>query len=235
MTELAQTMTVDAPTREWDRREVQVGLLFGSIVATAIAGLIVSLAYPVSGDAGFFSYSAIAADPSFYWVFLTLAGVNLALAVVPVALAAVLLAPLRGWRWVTAGFPIALVGASLYAVAVGGWAMVTYFAAGSVGLDPSAGAALIASINSDAAHSLAPAAAGALLVTIAALVISVGLWRSHNVPKWVIVLGVVGSFITFILPTSGIVGVVVETPQALSSVLIGWYAWRHVREHAPRV
>jgi hypothetical protein len=228
MTELAQTLKVDAPTREWDRREVQVGLLFGSIVATSIVGLIVSLVFPVSGDGGLFSYRAIAADPSFYWVFFTLTGVNLALAIVPVALAAVLLAPARGWRWVIAGFPIALVGASLYAVAVGGWAMVTYFAAGSAGLDPSAGAALIASVNADTAHSLAPAAAGGLIVAIAVLVISVGLWRSHNVPKWVIVLGIVGAIITFILPTSGIVGVVVETPQALSSVLIGWYAWRFV-------
>jgi hypothetical protein len=227
MAELVQTMTADSPAREWNRRAVQVGLLFGLIVATAIAGLSVSLLFPGPDDGRLFSYPAIAADPSFYWVFFTLAGVNLAVTVVPVALAAVLLAPARGWGWVTAGFPIALAGGAAYAVTVGGWAMVTYFAA-SAGLDPGAGATLIAEVNGDLAHSLAPAAVGALLVAIAVLLISVGLWRSHNVPKWVIILGIVGSIITFILPTSGIVGVIVETPQALSSVLIGWYARRYV-------
>jgi hypothetical protein len=228
MTELVQTMTADSPTRERNRRAVQVGLLFGLIVAAAIAGLGVSLLFPGPDDGRLFSDPAIAADPSFYWVFFTLAGVNLAVTVVPVALAAVLLAPARGWGWVTAGFPIALVGGAVYAVAVGGWAMVTYFAAASAGLDPGVGAALIAEVNGDTAHSLAPAAVGAMLVAIAVLLISVGLWRSHNLPKWVIILGIVGSIITFILPTSGIVGAIVETPQALSSVLIGWYARRYV-------
>lgn len=235
VTELAQTMAMDTPTREWDRREVQIGLLFASIVATAIAGLFVSLLFPMAGDGGLFSYPAIERDPTFFWAFFTLTGVNLVLAVVPAALAAVFLVPARGWRWVTAGFPVALVGGALYAVGVGGWAMVTFFAAGSGALDRATAAAFVASVNGDPLHSLAPAATGALVVAIGVLLLSVGLWRSHNVPRWVIVLGIIGSIITFVLPTDGIAGVLVETPQALTSVLIGWYAWRHVREHAPIV
>ena len=238
MTELAattsRTKTVGAPSREWGRREVQVGLILVSIVLTTIAGLSVSLLFPAAGETGVFSYPALAADPSFAWVFFTLTGVNLVLAALPVALAAVLLVPGRGWRWVTAGFPVVLLGAASYAVGVGGWAMVSYFAVGSTALDPATAAKFVASINDDALHSLAPAATGAIVVVLGVLLLSVGLWRSHNVPRWVIVLAVVGSIITFVLPTSGIVGVAVETPQALSGVLIGWFAWRFVRsERAP--
>ena len=67
--------------------------------------------------------------------------------------------------------------------------------------------------------------AGAILGTIATMLFAVGLWLSGNLPKWVIVLGVVGSFLTF-LPIEGVVGALVEAPQAIASVLAAWYLWR---------
>jgi hypothetical protein len=234
MTALRYAATSSIPKREWNRQEVQVGLLFASIVLTAIASLVVSLLFPPAGEGGLFSYPTVERDTTFFWALLPLTSINLVLAVVASAIAAVLLVPTRGWRWVTGGFAVALVGASLYAVGVGGWAMVYFFAADSNALDPATAAAFIESVNGDAVHSFAPVAAGGLLVTAGVFLLSVGLWRSGNVPKWVVTLGVAGSIITFLLPTDGVVGALVETPQAVSSILIGWYAWRRLRSDGQR-
>lgn len=232
MTVLKRTATIRATGGKWGRREVQIGLLFGAIVVTAVAGLTVALLFPAEGDAELFSYSSVARDKAFLWPFLTLAGVNIVVTVVPAGLAALVLVPARGWRWATAGFAIAVVGAALYAVGIGGWAMVYFFAADSTALDAATASAFIDSVNADAFRIFASAGFGAVLVALGVLLLSVGLWRSGNVPKWIVVVGVVGTTIPFVVPADGVVKALVESPQAVTSVLIGWYAWR-LPAHSP--
>lgn len=221
-----------ADATERRRRDVQVGLLFGSIIVTAVAALTVSLLFPEEGENGFFSYASVQPNRAFHWAFLTLAAANVVVTVFLVSIAALLLVTRRGWQWATAGVALAMLGSAFYAVGVGGWAMVYFFGADSSALDPATATAFVDSVNADAFRIFAAAFAGAITVAIASLVLAVGLWRSGRVPKWVVVLGVVGAIITFFLPTTGAVGVLVEAPQALTSVMIGYYAWRGRHEGA---
>lgn len=149
--------------------------------------------------------------------------------IVPAALVAVLLTPRRGWQWTTAGFVMAMIGGAFYAIGVGGRAMLYFFATDSTALDPTTASAFIESVNADGFHLFTTPVAGAVLGTISTLLFAVGLWRSGNLPKWVIVLGVVGALLTF-LPIEGVVGALGESPQAIASVLAAWYLWRQRHE-----
>ena len=221
-----------ADATERTKRDVQVGLLFGSIIVTAVGALTVSLLFPEEGENGFFSYASVQPNRAFHWAFLTLAAANVVITVFLVSIAALLLVTGRGWQWVTTGVGLAVLGSAFYAVGVGGWAMVYFFGADSSALDPATATAFVDSVNADTFRIFAAAFAGAITVAIASLVLAVGLWRSGRVPRWVVVLGVVGAIITFFLPTTGAVGVLVEAPQALTSVMIGYYAWRRRHEEA---
>ena len=224
-----------AGATEWRRRDVQRGILFASIVLTAVAALTVSLLFPPEGENGFFTYASVRPGRAFHWPFLTLVGANVVVSVWLVSVAALLLVPRRGWQWATAGVALAVIGSAFYAVGVGGWAMVYFFGADSSALDPATATAFIDSVNADAFRLFGSAASGAIAVAIGTLVLAVGLWQSGNVPKWVVVLGVVGALITFILPTTGALGSLVEAPQALTSVMIGWYAWRRRHDGASEI
>lgn len=224
-----------ADATERRKRDVQVGLLFGSIIVTALAALTISLLFPEEGENGFFSYASVQPNRAFHWAFLTLAAANVVVTVFLVSIAALLLVTRRGWQWVTAGVVLAVLGSAFYAVGVGGWAMVYFFGADSSALDPATATAFIDSVNADAFRIFAAAFAGAITVAIASLVLAVGLWRSGRLPKWVVVLGVAGAIVTFVLPTTGAAGVLVEAPQALTSVMIGYYAWRRRHEGAAGV
>ena len=128
------TAPIDSPTTasvESTRRDVHVGLLFAVVIITAVATMTVSLLFPEPGEGGFFSYASVEPDRAFVWGFLTLAAVNVVVSVVAAALVFVLLTPRRGWQWATAGFATAMVGCALYAIGVGGWAMVYFFATDS--------------------------------------------------------------------------------------------------------
>jgi hypothetical protein len=221
-------MTADAEREQWGRKDVQVGLLFVAIVITSVAVLIVSLFFPATGESGWLTFATVQPHREFIWWFLTLAGVNIVVTVVPVSLASVLLTRARGWRWATAGAAIAIVGAAFYAVGVGGWAMVYFFATNSSALDPATASGFIESVNDDL-RLFGAAGGGALAVALGALMVAIGLWRSGNVPKWLPVLMVIGTGITLIVPIEGVVGAMVEAPSAISSVLIGWYAWQRRR------
>ena len=214
---------------EWRRRDFQIGLLFRVVIITALATMIVSLRFPEAGEGGFFSYASVEPDRAFVWGLLTLAGLNVVVSVVSAALVGVLLTPRRGWHWTTAGLVMAVVGCALYAVGVGGWAMVYFFATDSTALDPATASAFIESVNADAFHLFAAPFGGAILGTIATILFAVGLCQSGNLPKWVIVLLVVGSIVTF-LPPEGVVGALLELPQAIASVMAAWYLWRQRHE-----
>lgn len=215
-----------AATIERRRRDVQFILLFAVIVITAINVLAISLLFPAAGENEFFTYDSVVPSREFHWPFLTLAGANIVAAAMAGVIATLSLVPRRGWPWATAGAALGVVGAGFYAVGVGGWAMVYFFAADSTALDPATASAFVDSVNADAYRLFAAAFTGAILIAIATMVMAVGLWRSGNLPKWIIALGVVGSIITFFLPTTGVVGALVESPQAAAGVLTGWYAWR---------
>jgi len=212
------------------RRDGQYAVLLAAIVLSALAVVAVSLLFPAVGEEGFFTYDSVAPDPKFHWTFLTLVGVMIVGSAVPGGLAALLLVPRRGWEWATAGFSLALVGAALYAVGVGGWAMVYSFAADSTALDPSTARAFVESVNADGFRLFEAAFTGAILVVLGTILMSVGLWRSGNLPKWIIALGVVGAILPLLIGVEGVVGALVESPQAIAGVMTGWYAWklRHV-------
>jgi len=225
MTASMNPATTRATTMGGSRWDIQVGLLFAVAIITAVATMTVSLLFPEAGEGGFFSYASVEPDRAFIWGFLTLAGVNVVVSVVAAALVGVLLTPRRGWHWTTAGFVMAVIGCALYAIGVGGWAMLYFFATDSAALDPATAAGFIESVNADAFHLFAAPLAGALLGTVATVLFAIGLWLSGNLPKWVIVLGVIGSIITF-LPPEGVLGALLELPQAGASVLAAWYLWQ---------
>ena len=208
------------------RRDGQYAVILAAIVVSAVAVLAVSVLFPAVGDSGFFTYDSVVADPEYHWTFLTLVGVMIVGSTVAVGLAGLLLVPRRGWQWATAGFSLAMVGAALYAIGVGGWAMVYSFAADSPALDPSAAAAFVESVNADGYRLFAAAFTGAIVVTIGTILMAVGLWRSGNLPKWIIALRVFGAILPLLVGVEGVVGALVESPQAIASVLTGWYAWR---------
>jgi hypothetical protein len=213
------------------RTDVQVGLLFGVIIVTSVAVLAVSLLFPSVGKGGWLTYGTVQPDREFIWGFLTLAGVNIVVTTVVTSLAAVRIVPGRGWRWVTAGAALAILGGAFYAVGVGGWAMLYFFATHSVALDPDTATAFIETTNDDL-RLFAAAGGGALTVALGALLLAIGLWRSGSVPKWLPVVLVVGSVLPLVIPVEGVVGALVESPSALTSVLIGWYAWQRRHESA---
>jgi hypothetical protein len=102
--------------------------------------------------------------------------------------------------------------------------MLYFFATDSGALDPATARSFIESVNDDL-RLFGAAGGGALTVAFGAIMVAIGLWRSGNVPKWLPILMVIGTGITLILPIEGVVGALVEAPSAISSVLIGWYAW----------
>ena len=211
---------------ESTRRDVQIGLLFAVTVITAIGTMAVVLLFPPAGENGFFSYASVEPDRDFVWAFLTLAAANVVAAVVAGCLVNVLLTPGRGWQWTTAGVAVAVIGGALYAIGIGGWAMTFFFGTDATALDPETASAFIESVNTDGFHLFVTPFTGAILVTLATMLFAVGLWRSGNLPKWVVLLGVIGSVITYFLPTEGVVGLFVEGPQAIASVLAALYLWR---------
>ena len=217
-------------TTSSNRLDVQIGILFAVAVISTIGTIAVVLLFPAAGENGFFSYASVEPDRDFIWAFLTLAAVNIVGAVVAGSLVNVLLTPGRGWQWTTAGFAVAVIGGALYAIGIGGWAMTFFFGTDSTALDPETASAFIESVNTDAFHLFVAPFTGAILITLATMLVAVGLWRSGNLPKWVILLGVIGSVITYFLPTDGVVGLFVEGPQAIASLLAAWYLWHQRHE-----
>jgi hypothetical protein len=50
------------------------------------------------------------------------------------------------------------------------------------------------------------------------------------VPRWVPILHL-GIVVTFLVPTSGLLGLAVELPVAVGSIATGYYAWRRALRH----
>lgn len=207
-------------------------LLFAAVLLTSIGGLAVGLAFPEVDADGFIPYATVAEYRGFLWGFLALAGVNLVVAVWAGALAALLLTPQRGSRWATMGAALMGVGAAAYGVGLGGWSTALFVATDPVVLDTATATALVEGFQGDATRMWLAAGAGAGLVALGTVLVSVGLWRARSVPRWVPVVLGVSSVATFVLPTSGVAGLITEGPVAVSSIAVGWYAWRGRRGDA---
>ena len=66
---------------------------------------------------------------------------------------------------------------------------------------------------------------GAVLVLVGAVLQCVGLFRSRAVPKWVPVL-LLFVVITFVVPGSGLAGLLTSIPMAAGAIGLGYHAWR---------
>jgi len=200
-------------------------LLLVVIVATSIAGLAVSLWYPEPDAAGQFTYDGVAPVREFWWAWHLFAGANLVVGVTALALAGLRLVPSRGAVWATVGAGMMWLGAALYGVGLGGLGTAYLYATAPV-LDPASGTALVQHLGSDFARLYGPVLPGAGLVAIGTVALSVALWRARSVPRWIPLLAGASILATFVVETSGPLGLIVEGPVAISSVAIGWYAWR---------
>jgi hypothetical protein len=206
----------------------RLALLFAAIAvtsATAVALSVASLVKPIGpGGNALPGFAAVGPLRGYAWGFFTFAGVQMVLGVCAAALAVWILTPARGARWATVGGALIWLGAAAYAVGIGGWAAVYYF-----GTDPRlgrAGAGLIDRFNHDGAHMLAVPIGGALLIAVGGLALAVALWRAGTVPRWVPALGAVSGIATLVLPPDTPAGVLAETVSSVTTIAIGWYAWR---------
>jgi hypothetical protein len=199
-------------------------LLFATILATSLGGLVVALRFPTEAEG--FTYATVAEDPIAFWSFLLAAGVNLAVGTTALAVAGMSLVRQRGAVWATLGAASMWLGAGLYAVGIGNWAGMFVTATRPVVLDQSTGRDLVDAINTDVLLMWAAPGGGAALVAIGTVLLAVGLWRARSVPRWIPTVAAVGIVASFLIPTSGLVGLFVEGPIAVSSLAIGWYAWR---------
>jgi hypothetical protein len=209
-------------------------LLFAVILVTGISAFalsLVSLVKPIGGG-DLPDYAALAPHRSFVWTFFFVAGVQLVVGACAAGLAAWLLAPDRGARWATVGGCCVWLGAAIYGVGIGGWAAVYFYASDPAVLDPGVAARLIDHVNDDAVRILGLPVGGAVLVAIGSLLLAVALWRARTVPRWVPVLGAVTALATLVLPPDVVPGLVAEAGSSLSTIAIGWYAWRGHRATA---
>jgi hypothetical protein len=211
--------------RARDARGHRLGLLFAAILATSVSALalsIVSFAKPIGEGDGLPDYAAIASSRGYVWAFFTVAGIQLVIGASTAALAAMLLAPNR---WGTVGASVVWLGAALYGVGIGGWAAAYYFGTDPA-LAPGAAAGLIDRINDDSAHVLAVPIAGAVFIGLGTLALAVALWRARSVPRWVPIVGALAAVTTIVLPPDSAAGIVSEAASSVTTVAIGWYAWR---------
>jgi hypothetical protein len=203
----------------------RLGLLFAAIVATSVSALalsVVSFAKPIGESGGLPDYTAIAANRGYVWAFFAVAGVQLVIGACAAAIAAMFLAPNR---WGTVGGSVVWLGAALYGVGIGGWAAAYYFGT-DPSLAPGTAAALIDRINDDTAHVLVVPIAGALLIGLGTLVLAVALWRARSVPRWVPIAGALAAVATIVIPPDNPAGIVSEAASSVTTIAIGWYAWR---------
>ncbi len=117
------------------------------------------------------------------------------------------------------------LGAGLYAVGIGNWAG-TFVTATNPALDETMSRALVDAANTDGLHMWAAPGGGAGLVAVGTVLLAVGLWRARSVPRWVPTVAAVSIIASLLMPTAGLLGLIVEGPIAVSSIAIGWYAWR---------
>jgi len=206
-----------------------LALLFAVILVTGVSAFVlsfVSFVKPVGKGGGLPDYAAIAPLRGYVWAFLVVAAVQMIVGACAAALAAWLLAPGRGARWATVGGSLVWLGAAVYGVGVGGWAAVYFYGSDPAALDPATAGRLIDHANGDTARMLAVPIGGALLVALGSLLLAVALWRAATVPRWLPALGALGAVATIVVPPDTAAGLVGEAVSSVTTIAIGYYAWR---------
>lgn len=237
-------MALPTPTHPDDLRSTsdriatprhRVTLLFATILVTSLGGLIVTLQFPTESEG--LTYAIVTQNPRGLWVFLLAAGANLAIGIPALAIAGMMLARRRGTVWATVGGATMWLGAGAYAVGIGNWAGMFASAVHPAVPDESTSRALVDAVNADTLLMWAAPGGGAALVALGTVLLSVGLWRARTVPRWIPIVAAVGIVSSFVAPTAGPMGLLVEGPIAASSIAIGWHAWRHAgtRDRRSRV
>ena len=219
-TETAQLTPVSDPVT---RR--RVGFVSLVLALTAVASLPGGLLWPSPAGGGeTYTYADIQPLRDRWWMLLVFLSANLILNVPAQALATVMLVRRRGAAWATAGGAVMWIGTALYAVGVGGWAATYYFAtAPAVG--EAAGSAVMDAAADDMLHLFVAMITGSLMVAVGTVIQSVGLWRSHAVPRWIPLLWLT-TILTFVIPGNGVAGLLTAVPMTAASIGTAYYAWR---------
>jgi hypothetical protein len=177
-----------------------------------------------SGGGETYSYADIVTNRDLWWGLLG-AGAALGVINVPLqALATMLLVRERGSGWATWGAATTWLGVALQATGVAGWASA-YFYATDPEVNATTGRAVIEAANADQAHLFGLLVPGALLVMIGTVLQCVGLFRAHVVPFWVPV-AMLFTVLTFVIPGSGLAGLITSVPMAAGSIGLAYFATR---------
>jgi hypothetical protein len=205
----------------------RVGIVSLALTVTSLTAVPGGLLWPEPSGGETYTYADIQPLRDRWWGLLVFLSAALVLNVPAQALATCLLVRRRGAAWATTGGVLMWIGTALYAVGGAGWAAAYYFAT-APGVDPGAGASVIDRMAEDSLHLFAPMIAGAGLVAIGTIVQTVGLWRSHAVPRW-IPLGAATIALTFMVPGNGVAGLVTALPMTAAAIGIAYYVSRAVR------
>jgi len=206
------------------RARIGAAILVVAMVATTALGLLVNLFFP-EGDGSHLTYDTIEPMRTFFRAWLTLAAVNLVIGLTAFALAGWLLVPARGWIAATIGACFMLAGGALYAAGVAGVASLYYFGTDPAALDSSTSVTFLEHLDDHMLAVWGPAFGGAVMNVVGQLALALGLWRAASVPRWVPILAATIG-ITFLLPTSGVIGLFVELPSAIAGLGLAWCVWQ---------
>src|SRR4051794_7262099 len=216
-----------AAATPWSGR---LALLFSAIVATSVGAFLLALVSYVRpiGKSDFPTFAELSQHRTYVWAFFVVAGIQLVVGVCGGAIAGLVLAPARGSRLATVGAALLFVGAAAYGVGIGGWATVYWFGTDTTVLDPAAATRLIHAANHDVAHMLVIPIAGAVIVGLGSLVLSVGVWRAATVPRIIIIGSSLSTVATLVLKPATFSGLSAELVSSLTTIALGWYALRMV-------
>jgi hypothetical protein len=200
----------------------RIGLLSGALAATSVLGVIGIVLWPAaSGD--FFGYGDVAPiRERFFWT-ITAMALTFALNVPLQGLAGMVIVRRRASGWATAGAALLWLGAAAQATAMGGWAMLYYFATGPSLPENAARPFLDALVNDG--RLFAVALASQSLVILGTILQAAGMFASRAVPWWVPALTLT-LVPTVVLPANGPAGLIGAVPVAAGSIAMAWYAWR---------
>lgn len=219
--------TIGAPAAADRTTAGRVMILALVLGATAVVAAVGGVLWPEPAGGGeTYTYADIAPDRHLWWGLLSLLA-TVAVVNVPLqAVATMILVRTRGHVWATVGGCLMWVGIALQASGVAEWASA-YFYPTDPSLERSVGSAVIEAANDDQGHLFGLLVPGALLVTLGTVLQCVGLFRARVVPLW-IPIAALFTVLTFVVPGSGIAGLVTSIPMAAAAIGLGYYAWRSV-------
>jgi hypothetical protein len=196
---------------------VSAGLALGSAAAVA---MLLWRPFPERDD---FSYAGMAAVRDAAWAGFVVDAVGYAVAGVTLGLAVCLLTRGKGAGWANVGGVLTGLGSMLFAFGIYAFAVVGWYATEPAALPEPAGTAFMSYFGDHLGHLMGPMGAGFLAFNVGVLLLSVALWRSAAVPRWLpitIAALTIGQFVT---PDA-----LLDVEQALlmaSFVAVAWFTF----------